>query len=87
YLSTIQRADKGSFARWDSATPLEYAEELKVNMPDVGSEIDAVTAGFLQARYDRKDILAAEVERIEPQWKALRRALRNRSAQSPSDRL
>lgn len=76
YLSTIQRADKGALARQDSETPLEYAAELKEHLPTVEEEIDAVTAGFLQARYDDKEISAADVEQVEPLWKTLRSAIK-----------
>ena len=47
----------------------------------MAQEIDAVTAGFLQARYDDKDVTAADVEQIEPLWKSLRAAIKNQGKQ------
>ncbi len=81
YLSTVQRAERGELARDDSETPLEYADELKEHLPQVAREIDAVTAGFLQARYDDKDVTTADVEQIEPLWKSLRAAIKNQGKQ------
>lgn len=76
YLSTIQRTSSGSFARWGSATPLEYAAELKEHIPQASTEIDRVTAGFLKARYDAKIISAEEVQEIESEWKKLRKIVK-----------
>ncbi|MEM8858608.1 MAG: DUF4129 domain-containing protein, partial [Chloroflexota bacterium] len=76
YLSTVQRADKREFARWESATPLEYAAELKSYLPNSSNEIEVVTDGFLRARYDHKEITTADVAVIEPLWKNLRSALK-----------
>ena len=84
YLSTVQRAERGELARDDNETPLEYAAELKEHLPQSGAAIDAVTAGFLQARYDDKDVSAADVERIEPLWKQLRKSIKQRGRTKPA---
>ncbi len=81
YLSTVQRTEQGELARDDSETPLEYAAELKEHLPQVAKEIDAVTAGFLQARYDDKEVTAADVAEIEPLWKTLRKSIKSQGKQ------
>ena len=76
YLSTVQRTEKGSLRKKGSDTPLEYAAELKQQLPDASQAIDVVTNGFLQARYANGDISTADVERVEPEWKSLRSTIK-----------
>ncbi|MFT5193577.1 MAG: hypothetical protein ACI9EW_002981 [Cellvibrionaceae bacterium] len=76
YLSTVQRTEKGSLAKKESDTPLEYAAELKATLPESAQAIDTVTAGFLQARYANREITPADVEQVEPEWRLLRKAVK-----------
>ena len=80
YLSTVQRTEKGSLKKRGSDTPLEYAAELKLQLPESNQAIDVVTNGFLQARYANQDITAADVERVEPKWKSLRKAIKSQAS-------
>ncbi|MFK7803685.1 MAG: DUF4129 domain-containing protein [Anaerolineae bacterium] len=77
YLSTVQRTESGTLAKKGSDTPLEYAADLKKQLPESAEAIDAVTAGFLQARYANQAITTADVEQVEPRWKALRKAIKS----------
>ena len=78
YLSTVRRAEERGEGRQDSDTPLEYADGLKTSWPRADENVDAVTAGFLKARYSRGTIDEADVSQVQTHWKELRAELKRR---------
>lgn len=79
YLSTVERASQRGVTRQESATPLEFAQDLKENWPDAEVDVEEVTAAFLQARYSPQPIEVEHVNPIKEHWKQLRARLRRRN--------
>jgi hypothetical protein len=78
YLSTVRRAGEQGVSREASATPTEYAAELKDGWPEAEPEIETLTDAFLEARYSRQPIAAEDVSPVRQVWKRVRAALRRR---------
>jgi hypothetical protein len=76
YLSLLRRAADQGIRRQDSETPLEYAEDLKENWPEVEGDLDELTGAFLKARYSPKPIERDEINPIKARWKRARSRLR-----------
>jgi hypothetical protein len=80
YLSTVRRAGERGIKRETAETPLEYAEDLKDNWPEVEEEVEALTDAFLKARYSDKPITSDDVPDVKETWKDVRRQLKKRSS-------
>lgn len=80
YLSTVRRAGERGIKRETAETPLEYAEDLKDNWPEVEEEVEALTDAFLKARYSDKPITSDDVPDVKKTWKDVRRQLKKRSS-------
>lgn len=76
YLALLRRAAESGIDRRDSETPLEFAQEMKDAWPDSGTNIDALTEAFLEARYSPQPIDKHEAGSIKERWKSLRSRLR-----------
>ena len=81
YLSTVRRAGDSGVKRDDSKTPLEFANDLKENWPDVEADVESLTDAFLRARYSPKPIEPAAVSPVRKRWRRLRARLRQRREQ------
>ncbi|HEX6383677.1 MAG TPA: DUF4129 domain-containing protein [Anaerolineae bacterium] len=81
YLSTVRRAADQGVARQQSETPLEYAEDLKENWPEVEVDVEELTEAFLRARYSAQPIDREDVNPVKRRWKQLRARLRQRRRQ------
>jgi hypothetical protein len=79
FLSTVRRAMKRGLERQPSETPLEFAQELKDQLPGSESEVDLLTDAFLKARYSQSTVQPEEVSAIRRPWKQLLTRLRRRS--------
>jgi hypothetical protein len=79
YLSTVRRAGERGIKRETAETPLEYAEDLKDNWPEVEEEVEALTDAFLKARYSDKPIASDDVPEVKETWKDVRRQIKKRS--------
>jgi hypothetical protein len=79
YLSTVRRAGERGIKRETAETPLEYAEDLKDNWPEVEEEVEELTDAFLKARYSDKPITTDEVPEVKESWKDVRRQFKKRS--------
>lgn len=78
YLATVRRAGESGIARTISDTPLEYASQLKDNLPEFEEDVEALTNAFLKARYSQAQVDKTEAASIRDSWKRLRKALQLR---------
>lgn len=76
YLAAVRRAGEAGIERTRSETPLEYALQLKDDLPELEEDVDTLTNAFLKARYSRESVAGREVAPIRDSWKRLRKALR-----------
>lgn len=76
YLQTVNRAAERGLERQGHETPLEFASDLRVNWPDAEPDVQALTDAFVAARYTRREIPAAEVQRVQHAWQRLMETLR-----------
>ena len=81
YLSIVRRAAEKGIERQQSETPLEYAQELKEELPDAEIDVETLTDAFLKARYSPQPIEKGEINPIKRRWKQLRSTLRRRRKQ------
>ncbi len=76
YLALLRRAAESGVDRRDSETPSEFAQDLKETWPDSGTDIDALTEAFLEARYSPQPIDKHQAIPVRERWKSLRSRLR-----------
>lgn len=76
YLAMIRRGKDYGIPRQPNQTPQEYQEKLRISLPEVEGDIEALTDAFMEARYSQHEIgedLAGSVRRW---WEKIRRILR-----------
>lgn len=78
YLSTVRRATEQGVERRHSETPTEYAADLKASWPEAETEIEALTAAFLAARYSPQPIDESDLSPVKRTWKRVKASLRRR---------
>ena len=76
YLSIVRRAGDKGVKRIPSETPIEYAEDLRENWPEVEDGVEELTEAFLRARYSNRPITEEDVPDVKSTWKKVRRELR-----------
>jgi hypothetical protein len=76
YLALLRRAGEAGLPRQSAQTPLEYEKVLERKLEDRAAELEQITAAFLEARYSRHAIPAAEASRSRTTWERLRKLLR-----------
>jgi hypothetical protein len=74
YASMLRWNEQNGIHRPRAQTPIEYGRALAERLPACRSEIDAITAGFMEARYTRHEIRPEEAERVREAWSRLKRA-------------
>ena len=79
YLAMVRRGEQRGMRRKPAQTPREYSTTLESAVPEVNSEIDALTDSFVEARYSRHDISPAQAGRVQAIWERVSRAIRKRS--------
>lgn len=84
YLRMVGRAAERGVTRPAHATPAEFARRLEAEWPDAEGEVEALTAAFLAARYDRRPIAAQEARGVQAAWRRLMRQLRGRTDNMPT---
>jgi hypothetical protein len=75
YLSAIQRVEAYGIKRRQSQTPFEFAAMLHERLPDIETAIDALTAGFMEARYTPHPIISEHVDRARRYYRTILAAL------------
>ncbi len=80
YLRMVGHAAAHGLARAPQQTPAEFAQTLEAAWPDAEMDVEALTAAFETARYDRRPIPPAEAQGVQVAWRRLMRAVRDRSA-------
>jgi hypothetical protein len=76
FLSTAHRAQEKGVARPPSATPSEYANQIKETWATTAPDLDPMTEAFLRAEYSPHEINPDEVAEAQAHWQAVRRQLR-----------
>lgn len=84
YLRMVGRAAEQGVTRPAHATPAEFARRLEAEWPDAEGEVEALTAAFLAARYDRRPIAVQEAKGVQAAWRKLTRRLRGRADSPPT---
>lgn len=75
YLETLDRAREEGFPRRDAQTPYEYHRTLDPNLPDVHTELTALTEAFVEARYSTHPVDKDDVARLRANAQSVRAAL------------
>ena len=78
YLRAIQGAAEWGVIRPAHRTPLEFSDELESHWPDAEEDVRALTEAFLVARYDQRDIAAAQAQATQSVWQRVMAALHER---------
>lgn len=76
YLAMVRRGAQRGAPRRASQTPREYASTLESTVPEVNSEIEALTDSFAEARYSLHDVSAERAGSALTLWQRIRAALR-----------
>ena len=76
YLSILRRAALRGYPRSPSQTPHEYDAKLGSYLPQVDEELDRLTEAFVEARYSKHLVDAAEERQVQADWKTIKAALR-----------
>ncbi|MGC8782644.1 MAG: DUF4129 domain-containing protein, partial [Anaerolineae bacterium] len=82
YLRMVGYAAERGVARPPQRTPSEFARQLEAEWPEAGPEVEALTAAFLAARYDRRPISPTEAQGVQAIWRRLVRQVRGRMSGS-----
>jgi len=77
YLSTVRRAQGAGMRRRANQTPDEYSESLAASLPEVGTDVGALTEAFVEARYSAHPIEQERARGLRPYWQRVKKALRN----------
>ncbi|CUS02465.1 membrane protein of unknown function [Candidatus Promineifilum breve] len=78
YLSLVRRATERGVNRQDSATPLEYTDQLRQAWPEAEDDIEELTQSFLAARYSPQPIEKGDALTMKERWNRVRNRLRGR---------
>jgi hypothetical protein len=78
YLSLVRRAGELGIRRRPAQTPSEYEPVLASELPDVQTEVDALTAAFIEARYSPRPVDPQAPNQARALWARLRAAMRER---------
>ncbi len=74
YQSLLATAAEHQHPRARGQTPTDYQRVLEAALPFQASELDAITKGYLRARYAPEPPTAEEAERARGAWDSVRRA-------------
>lgn len=78
YQALIRRGSEKGLARKKYQTPHQYMQELRISLPeDAGSDLEALTDHFVEARYSQHQIVEEQVTIVQIAWQHLRQTLRN----------
>ncbi len=77
YLTLVRRSSQRGLPRKLNQTPLQFEETLRASLPEVESEIDALTDSFVEARYSKHEIDGEKVNLLQQFWKRVMTTLRN----------
>jgi hypothetical protein len=76
YWSILKRAERWGLPRRPAQTPREYRASLEPHLPEVDAEMGELTEGFIEARYSRHSVEAADAESIKEDWQKVKGSLR-----------
>jgi hypothetical protein len=77
YLRLLRRTQAQGVYRDAADTPYEYDEKLSDRYPMVKTEIDQLTAAFVEARYSDHPVSAADVAQSQAAWHRIKAALKD----------
>lgn len=68
-------------------TPREYRVSLESHLPEVEGEMGKLTDAFIEARYSRYPMDAADVQSVKEDWHKVKHSLRmlKRARSAPSE--
>jgi len=72
YRDLLQQLEHFSYRRRQDHTPYEYEPQLRQAMPEVETEVHALTAAFVQARYSQADFTPDQAASAKQQWQLIR---------------
>ena len=78
YLRMMGRAAESGLVRPAHQTPSEFAHDLDARWPDAEDDVDELTAAFLAARYDRREITHTDARSAQTLLARVVRALKSR---------
>jgi hypothetical protein len=76
YLAMLRRSGEHGHARTPTQTPQEFASSLRAQLPEVDTDIAAITDEFSEARYSRHDIDVEHAGLARRYWEHIKRALK-----------
>ena len=80
YLRMMRRAAESGLTRPAPQTPAEFSHHLDPRWPDAEDDVDELTAAFLAARYDRREITDTDARSAQTLLARLMRALKSEVA-------
>jgi hypothetical protein len=78
YQSFLQRSDQAGLKRKSSQTPNQYAREMTQSLPEEIESVTTLTEGFIAARYNARPVQDEQAENVEPFWKRVMKALKQK---------
>ena len=79
YQALLQRGHERGYPRGPAQTPHEYARDLESTVPELESDVSALTEQFIEARYSQHPITPERANVVRRAWEHIRRVLRRRS--------
>ena len=76
YESFLLEAEKLGIGKKPAQTPDQYATQLHKTYPHQGDELDALTNGFIEARYSGKLEMEKEANQLKRGWKIIIKKLK-----------
>jgi hypothetical protein len=80
YLRLVERGKDEGLERQPSHTPHQYLQVLENNFPEVESELDGMTAAFMEARYTRHEIIDEQAGVVQTLWRRILQAFSGRQS-------
>jgi hypothetical protein len=76
YLAFIRRSGESGLPRRLAQTPTEFAAAVEHSLPEAETDIDALTAAFIEARYSRRPVEPEKANLVRDTWERVRKVLR-----------
>jgi hypothetical protein len=83
YLGMLRQAAENGIPRKTSQTPYEYARNLHETLPEVTSEVDKLTDGFMEARYSPHEITEQQAGLLQQLWDRVCSAIHHQPPKKP----
>jgi hypothetical protein len=79
YLAMVRKGGLHGALRRPGETPMEYAQDLRIFLPEAAAEVSELTAIFSTARYSDQVIGREHAQKARSVWKVVQKAFRSKA--------